>query len=216
MPRSIREYVRVGEVHGRFTIVSVTIENSRQAANVRCSCGNIKHVDARTIALGMSLSCGCLRSELTRIRTSKPYKREHSAWRTMVQRCHNRKNVSFERYGSRGIFVCDEWRLSFDRFIADMGPRPTPAHSIERIDNDGPYCKANCRWATRIEQAANRRNTATVIYNGHLCNVADLARVFGIELSTLHWRIESGLDVETALTLPVSRERPRASLQSAR
>lgn len=84
---------------------------------------------------------------------------EYRAWADLIQRCTNSSNESWANYGGRGIKVCDRWLTSFDNFLSDVGPRPTPKHSIDRIDNDGDYESGNCRWATQSQQLLNRRLT---------------------------------------------------------
>jgi hypothetical protein len=87
-----------------------------------------------------------------------PETTEHRSWRGMIERCENPKHIGFKYYGGRGIKVCARWRLSFKDFIADMGPKPTPAHTIDRWPNlDGDYEPGNCRWATPREQRLNQR-----------------------------------------------------------
>lgn len=119
-----------------------TIE--RSPANVHCS-----------MRRGLIPSCGChLRGRyITHGKTKSP---EYRAWADMRQRCYRSNNPAYPDYGGRGIAVCEEWD-SFEQFYVDMGPRPTPKHSIDRIDVNGNYCKENCRWGTKTQQAINRR-----------------------------------------------------------
>ncbi len=83
---------------------------------------------------------------------------EYRAWVDLIARCENPKHPRFADYGGRGVLVCPRWRSSFAAFLADIGPRPAPRLSIDRIDNDGNYEPGNCRWATTKVQAANKRN----------------------------------------------------------
>src|SRR5687767_12744970 len=95
---------------------------------------------------------------------------ERIIWRNMRSRCTNQTAHDFERYGGRGIKLCDRWQ-KFENFFADMGPRPSRTHSLDRIDNDGDYEPGNCRWADAIQQANNKRNTRYVEYRGKRMSV---------------------------------------------
>jgi hypothetical protein len=89
---------------------------------------------------------------------------EYGAWASMRRRCANPSDNAYRYYGGRGITVCERWQ-KFENFYADMGPRPSPMHSIDRIDNDGNYEPGNCRWATRVQQIQNRRKSREAVAN---------------------------------------------------
>ena len=130
-------------------------------------------------------------------------------WGLIKQRCYNPTNASYREYGARGIVMCDEWRYDFHAFARDLGPRPSAGHSVDRIDNDGPYAPWNCRWATRSEQARNRRNTRVFELDGQAGTLAEWAERTGVRRSTLAQRYYGlGWDVERTLTTPTQRRGP--------
>ena len=127
---------------------------------------------------------------------------ENQAWRDIKQRCENPNNPRYPRYGGRGIIMCDRWRNSFSKFIQNMGPRPGPNFSIERVDNNGHYTPKNCRWATREEQYRNRSTTNLITHNGITLSSAEWSRKLGCTKSTVADRLKCGWSIEDAVTLP--------------
>lgn len=115
---------------------------------------------------------------------------EYLCWLSMIARTTNPKVKNYHRYGGRGIFMCDRWREKFENFYEDMGDRPSPGHSLERVDNDQGYSKGNCRWATATEQARNRRSSRFIEYKGEILTLAGWAEKVGVKLGTLHWRLK--------------------------
>ena len=128
----------------------------------------------------------------------------------MRNRCNGELNPKNEAWRGRGIRVCERWE-SFENFLADMGERPTIKHSLDRIDNDGNYEPGNCRWATRKEQALNRRSTDWIDYKGETLCLLDWARRTGIPARVIWSRIyEFGWPLEQAFTLPPSKRKRSA------
>ncbi len=118
---------------------------------------------------------------------------EYRAWSHMKGRCYNHKNKSFPEYGGKGIVVCREWVNDFTCFYADMGPRPSPKHSIDRRDGAGNYSKENCRWATKEEQSQNRPEFVVVLtHDGKAQTIAEWARDLGVHPQTLYGRHNLG------------------------
>jgi hypothetical protein len=134
---------------------------------------------------------------------------EYKAWDSMRQRCSNPNNPSFKNYGARDIAVCDRWLHSFESFFADMGKRPTPQHSIDRIDVNGPYSPENCRWATPIEQQSNTRANRLLTVGGVTQTMTEWSRRSGVPVSAM-WRrlVKLGWSDELAVLTPVREKRP--------
>jgi hypothetical protein len=141
----------------------------------QCECGRSTNVRSSYLRSGHTRSCGCLKVDIAPM--NAPPKThgaasnghrwpEYRAWCGMKERCLNPKNKSYKHYGARGITVCERWIDSFKNFIADMGRRPSPEHSIDRINNDGPYDPANCRWATYKQQLSNQQRSYRYIPRG--------------------------------------------------
>ena len=130
------------------------------------------------------------------------YTAEYEIWRAMKGRCYNPNNISFPRYGARGVKVCRRWRRSFTAFLTDVGRRPSSRHSLDRWpDKHGNYEPNNCRWATRREQGANTRSNKLISFGGRTQHLEDWARELGVKHSTLFERIEKW-PLRKALTTP--------------
>jgi hypothetical protein len=121
----------------------------------------------------------------------------------MRDRCENPNHEHFADYGGRGIQVCVRWTVSFENFLADMGERPSPDHSIDRIHNDKGYDRSNCRWATHVEQNRNQRSNKLLDIDGRRVCLAEAAEAAGLCQETVHSRLRRGLDLATALSAPL-------------
>jgi hypothetical protein len=128
---------------------------------------------------------------------------EYRTWSHIITRCHCPTSDVYHRYGGRGIYVCDRWLHSYEAFLEDMGRKPTPLHTIERIDNDGPYCKENCRWATNKEQAQNKRTTLWITFNGETKRMTEWIAIIGLKRPTVQKRMRMGWSIERTFTTPI-------------
>jgi hypothetical protein len=124
---------------------------------------------------------------------------EYKSWQSMRLRCKSESSSNYESYGGRGIRICERWLESFENFYEDMGPRPSIAHSLDRIDVNGDYTPENCRWATRTEQNRNTRANVLVEYMGRSMCIAELANATGVPYNTMYSRIKNGWSVERAV-----------------
>ncbi len=172
MNRRIKD--ELGNRYGQLIVQRFAGINGHQAWWLcECTCGKDSVVRSGSLRSGNTTSCGCtskvipevarsVRKQATgghiRIVNGKDVRSaEYRCWRHIKSRCYNPNVPTFNDYGGRGLTVCSQWLQSFPTFLSDMGPKPSPKHSLDRINNDDGYHPANCRWATRTEQARNRR-----------------------------------------------------------
>ena len=175
-----------------------------------CECGESRKVREDHLRKAAIRSCGCLNQEkrgASQRVHGESWKKsvEYQTWCGIRNRCRNKNDEAYARYGGRGIRVCDRWLgpTGYAAFLKDMGRRPASCSSIDRIDNDGDYSPENCRWATDKIQNRNTRVTKHLTYQGETRPLSEWAEIKGILAATIHNRSYLGWSVEDALTIPV-------------
>lgn len=205
----------IGQVFGRLTVVSSAGSNPRgnRMWRCRCSCGGETVTITNLLRSGHTQSCGCLQRERTSA-AAKISSRIHGrslspewrCWQAMLARCRYPTTAGYDRYGGRGITVCARW-AEFEVFLADVGPRPSLEHSLDRIDPDGNYEPSNVRWASKLEQANNRRDNVMVVIGGNRMTLRNALRKHGslVRPSSAIRRIKRGWDHLAAVSTPATR-----------
>lgn len=197
-----------GDKYNRWSLISFRKwSGTAQVWLCRCNCGVMKNVRVGDLRTGKNKSCGCLTVETNTTHGESAGKRktvEYTAWNGMKDRCHNPNNPHYKNYGGRGISVCKRWKESFENFLVDMRRRPRNCTSIDRIDVNKGYCPNNCKWATRIEQVDNRRNTIKVKINGASIPLGAECRRLRINYAMAYSRFLRGWPPEKIFSTPSS------------
>ena len=197
-----------GRRFGRLRAVSIAVPTGkRRQWECVCDCGNLTNVDVSKLLNGHTQSCGCLQRERTAAAKTthglrRKYPSEYGVWLSMRNRCALESVKCFDRYGGRGITVCERWH-DFANFLNDMGPRPGPEYSVDRVDNDAGYGPENCKWATRYEQGRNKRNNRLITLDGITKTLSDWCRDLSLSRKTITSRLSRGWDGALALTTPI-------------
>jgi hypothetical protein len=197
---------RTGERYGRLVVLGRADNHEEPSGAIRarwkclCDCGGFITTTGKNLSSGTTQSCGCRVKE-------KPIKHGMSrtltyrTWAAMIHRCTNPNHQHWDAYGGRGITVSPAWH-SFEAFYADMGVRPD-GFTLERIDNAKGYEPGNVRWASRLEQANNRRTNVIVTFKGQARTIAEWGRTTGLGKAAIKRRLDKGWPVERALSEPL-------------
>lgn len=195
----------LGNRFGKLVVVGACLEKStpsRKYYVVQCDCGIVKSTRECGLKSGETKTCGCgkklhgLKHGHRRVGSRD---RTYQTWDGMVQRCTNENSPMYRYYGGKGISVAERW-LNFSKFLSDMGERPEN-RSLERLDNDKPYSKENCVWASKLEQMRNTSRVIRVVFEGKLQPLGELARRYGIAEYSARYRVKAGWTIEKVLEI---------------
>ena len=189
MPRNWNEYLN--KKYSKLTVKEIILKNNRYYFHCICECGTEKDIRSDGILYGTTHSCGCLYLQRSKEAKTKHGLRKHHLypiWNSMMARCFNENHYAYKYYGARGIVVSSEWK-DFKVFLIDMEDSYSKGLSIGRIDNDGNYCKENCRWETWTEQNNNKRNNIIFEFNGMKKTLKQWSEYFSINYQTVYDRM---------------------------
>lgn len=190
-----------GNVYGKLTVIALTECSKFRSSwfECRCECGKRVVVRGSVLLGGGTKACfSCAHTKHGQSRTVV-----YRIWTNIKYRCYKEGSQSYHKYGARGITVCDRWLNSFENFIADLGPRPTPKHSVERLDNNSNYEPGNCKWATPKEQQNNTSMCRWIEYDGMTKTLSQWSDVIGVSAQVIGKRLDGGWSIEKSLTTPI-------------
>jgi hypothetical protein len=196
-----------GERFGRLLVEGTSGYNKHHQLywKCECECGNYKEVLGSLLRNGMTQSCGCLQKEAAAKINYKHGMAKtpiFNIWWSMMQRCYDKNSQAYNRYGGRGINVCDQWQ-QFEGFYAAMGDKPKDM-SLDRIDNNGDYSPENVKWANAKTQANNRKSNVVLEHNGKKQTMQQWSDELGLKVGTVWARLNRGWNISQALTKGVS------------
>lgn len=184
----------------KLTVIKLADKKSPRGErywDCKCDCGNVCVVKGVNLRNGNTTSCGCNKKGIHATH-GKTNSKEYNIWDSMIGRCHRENRKDYHHYGGRGIFVCERWR-KFKYFYEDMGDMPSNNHSLDRIDNNGPYSPENCRWATLEEQHNNTRVNNYITFRGETKTLTQWARERKMNEDTIRRRLRKGLPIEEVM-----------------
>lgn len=209
MPKLIP--IPIGTKFNRLTLIKeLPRRNERRMGLFLCECGKTTAGAIHDVRYGHKNSCGCYCARRTRetstihgetINRSKSA--EYSAWCSMRDRCYRERNAEYHNYGGRGIRVCQRWLNSFSDFLEDVGRRPSPRHSIDRIDVNGDYEPSNVRWATDSQQVRNQRKQPRITINETTKLICEWSEISGISPKLISRRLKKNWPAEKAVFYPL-------------
>lgn len=215
--RSVRSSDLQGKKFGRLTVCGV-VWSEKKRCNVwlcNCDCGATVTATSYELKKGFKQSCGCLQKEIASkkivenrkklgiVNHNLSHTRIYRSWHHMKSRCYNKRDASYERYGARGITVCDEWKDNFKAFYDwSYFHGYNDTLTLDRIDNSLGYSPSNCRWITNKQQQRNKRNNVFIVYRGIKKVLKDWADSMGVKSSILHERIKKfGVEIAFAMSV---------------